>query len=65
MLSGWDGGEGVAEPSPSLDSSRGALGIAPFLLSRKGPCLPASGFVEPPGSEQDVSLLEETIRNSS
>lgn len=65
MLSGSGGGEGAAEPSLLPRFWRGVLSIAPLLLSRKGPCLPASGFVEPPGSEQDVSLLEETIRNSS
>lgn len=60
MLSGWGSG---AFPSPC--SWQGVLGIAPLLLCRKGPRAPALGFVAPPGSEQDVSLLEETIRNSS
>lgn len=49
---------GRARPDPRL-------GIAPLLLGRKGPRWAAPRFVEPLGSEQDVSLLEETIRNSS
>lgn len=40
MLSGWGGGEGLAEPFPSPGLWWGALGIAPLLLSRKGPRSP-------------------------
>lgn len=65
MLSVWGGGEGVAELSPSPCSWWGSTRHHPAPAQQEGAPLPASGFVEPPGSEQDVSLLEETIRNSS
>lgn len=59
----WGGGGG-AFPVPLLVA--GSARHRPIPAQQEGaPLSPALGFVAPPGSEQDVSLLEETIRNSS